>query len=149
MIQFYVACVVIFLAFAVWYVGDYKIRWTIKTIKGSIRLKRIESATKIKLMKWQRKVVLYGNTSYVPYGRGKGKTVAAIFWTLLWRKEPIKRHEERLKTNRNAIGIRNRTPAIPDPDAWDVNRLEYTLREYERYAQMCEEKHIKVAHVVK
>ena len=148
MTRFYVALVVIFLAFTVWYIGDYKIRWTIRTIKGYFRLKRIEYATKIKLMKWQRKMVLYGKGSF-PHGRGRGKTTAAVFWTLLWRKEPINRSLERLKINRETVGLRNTTPAIPDPDAWDISRLEFTLQEYIRYAKMCEEKGIKVAHVVK
>ena len=123
-------------------------KW-LKKLKAKVRLKRIELATGIKLRDWQKKIVLDRNQQYICAGRREGKTITAIFWTLMWRKAPISRRTETaMNIYMKRIGI-DRKPAIPDPDATDNNRIIWTLQEYEKYALMCEKARIKVAHVTK
>ena len=144
MTELFVVLAVIYLAFVMWYMGEY-----FHKARINIRLKSIEFATGIRLMDWQREIVLNEHQTYV-YGRRRcGKTLTAIFWVLMWRKEPIKRSEEQKKLGKWKEYLTDKIPAIQDPDAKDYQRLMWTLKEYEKYAQMCKKAWIKVAHVVK
>ena len=125
----------------------------LKAIKARIRLIRIELATGIKLTEVQRLIVLNKEQQYIVGGRRTGKTTAAIFWTLMWRKEPIRINEEQMKISGNKWLKEGRReidfPAIPDPDARIYNTLKLTLYEYQKYARKCKKARIKVAQVIK
>ena len=120
-----------------------------KCIKARIRLRKIEKATGIKLYKWQRQIVLRDDTVYVYGKRRSGKTITAVFWTLLWREDPIYINRERMKLDGEfRPSLRgDQYPAIPDPDAIDCRSLDFTISEYVKYAGMCREHGIKVAEV--
>lgn len=125
------------------------IRHIPQCIKARIRLRKIEKATGIKLYKWQRQIVLCDDTVYVYGKRKSGKTITAVFWTLMWREDPIYINRERMKLD----GLLHPSlrgdqyPAIPDPDAIDCRSLDFTISEYVKYAGMCREHGIKVAEV--
>lgn len=116
-----------------------------------LRLKRIEWTTGIKLMDWQRDVVLNSpeDTVYSIEGmRGTGITVTAIFSVLLWRKIPI-RIEEETRILRTHRGLAYLHLAIHDQEIRNHDMLLRTLQEYEKYALMCKRALIKVSHVLK
>ena len=111
------------------------------------KLLKMQRATGIKLTKKQRKVAL--NPSYPNirgWDRQSGKTVAAIFWTLLWWDKPISYNRELSKLIcRDGMREKDRKLAIPDPDIRNATTLKFSLLEYIRYAEMCEAKKINVA----
>lgn len=136
------------------------------------RLHKIQKATSIKLTKKQRRIVLNPNYPYLyqwkSWDRGTGKTVAAIFWTMLWRNTYILRGNEReivfLKHFAEHHNIspflcpygRNQDEelnfAIPDPDLMrfpSYDMLDWLLKEYNKYAIKCEEKDIWVSQIKK
>ena len=133
-----------------------------KRIKAFFKLRKIQNATGIKLKPYQRKIVL--NPKYPMqriiesdmFYRGRGKTLTAIFWTLVWRKDPIWRSNEYAIMNGIAKGYTcfklAFNYAIPDPDLYKnptKNLLDWTFREYNRYAYMCWEHKIHVAYIQK
>lgn len=131
-----------------------RVRDALQKMKARKRLKRIEKATKITLMPRQRDAVLNPMRPEFDYawGRGSGKSTTAIFWTLMWRKEPISRAKEQAKLSpERLIGYaqQDRIPAIPDPDATDYRRWTYTIQSYMQYSVMCTQAGIEVSTVTK
>ena len=123
----------------------------IESAKAMNRLWEIENATHIRLMQKQRKLVLSKERPVFDYtwGRASGKTITAIFWTLLWRKEPIilQIEQAKLVPQRRRL-LKEKEPAIPDPDATNYPRLMNTILPYIKFCEMCTKARINVATVI-
>ena len=122
----------------------------IEKLKARKRLKKIEKAIGKRMMPRQREIVLNKNRPVFDcsWGRGSGKSITAVVWTLMWRKEPIDRAKEQALLNiQRALGISNKLPAIPDPDATDYRRLMYTLTTYMKFSVECTQAGIEVSTV--
>lgn len=126
-------------------------KW-LESMRMRWRLHKIEKAIGYRLVCWQRKYVLNNEppdgNALLLHGRRSGKTITAIIWAMLWRKEPISRVRELEKTHLgNGQPWRyydDRNPAIPDPDATNMMRMDHTLRMYKEMSRKCAEAGIEV-----
>lgn len=148
MTEFFASLTAIFIAFCIWYMSEDIYAYLYKA-KVNVRLKRIELATGIRLYDWQKAFVLQEHQTYIYGGHRCGKTITAIFWTLMWRKEPIKVGIEQANLDQMRRYSKNCSLAIKDKDITSFDRLMWTLSEYEKYAKKCKRAWIKVAHVEK
>lgn len=126
-------------------------KW-LERIRARWRLHRIEKAIGYRLAGWQRKYILNNEPPdgdvLLLHGRGSGKTITAIIWVMIWRKEPISRTRELRKAtrgNERYLGFYDDpSPAIQDPDATDMKRMDHTLWMYKEMSEKCKKAGIKV-----
>lgn len=137
-----------------------RLKKTIKHFFARYKLWQIEKATGYHLKPFQRKFVLNNEPpeDLWKLDRGKGKTLIAIMWTLVWRNKPISMNEEKCQLYMWTMRRRRlvhpeeldnkheqyKIFAIPDPDIRDHRSLDLVLWKYNELAEQCRKEGIKV-----